>query len=93
MSPIFQIKVFIPCAMQNGKKLRRNQQAISTLAKNVRKYRKEKNLTLQELAYKANMDYSQIGRVERGTVNAHISLLWDIADALEVAPSQLLLED
>jgi transcriptional regulator with XRE-family HTH domain len=71
-------------------KHRRNEKAISTLATNIRKYRQERNLTIEELANLVEVDYSQIGRMERGIVNPNISIIFDIANALGVQASQLL---
>jgi len=76
--------------MAKGNRHRRNDVAITTLANNIKKYRKEKNLTIQELANILDVDYSQIGRMERGIVNPNVSIIFDIAKALEINPSQLL---
>ncbi|NCI48091.1 helix-turn-helix transcriptional regulator [Sediminibacterium sp. WSJ-3] len=51
----------------------------------------DKGLTQMELAFKCNdKDYSQINRVELGKVNFSVSYLSLIADALEIAPKDLL---
>jgi transcriptional regulator with XRE-family HTH domain len=76
--------------MIKGDKQRRNEKAINVLAANIRKYRQERNLTIEELANLVEVDYSQIGRMERGVVNANISIVFDIANALKIKPSQLL---
>jgi transcriptional regulator with XRE-family HTH domain len=76
--------------MIKGEKQRRNERAISILAENIRKYRMEKNLTIEALANTIGVDYSQIGRMERGIVNPNISIIFDIADALEIPPAKLL---
>jgi transcriptional regulator with XRE-family HTH domain len=76
--------------MIKGEKQRRNEKAILTLANNIRKYRQAQELTIQELANLIDVDYSQIGRMERGVVNANISIIFDIADALKIDPSKLL---
>ena len=76
--------------MIKGEKHRRNEKAIKTLADNIRKYRQERNLTIEELANLVEVDYSQISRMERGVVNANITIIFDIANALEVEPSKLL---
>jgi transcriptional regulator with XRE-family HTH domain len=36
------------------------------------------------------MDFSQYGKIERGKINITISTLYDIAQALNVQPSDLL---
>jgi transcriptional regulator with XRE-family HTH domain len=76
--------------MTKGISHRRNEKAIATLATNIKKYRTEQNLTIQELANIIDVDYSQIGRMERGVVNPNISIIFDIANALKISPSQLL---
>ncbi|SDP90536.1 Helix-turn-helix [Mucilaginibacter sp. OK268] len=78
--------------MIKGNKQRRNEKAILTLATNIRKYRQERNLTIEELANLIEVDYSQIGRMERGIVNPNISIVFDIAKALGIKASQLLEE-
>lgn len=76
--------------MAKGIPHRRNERAISTLATNIKKYRLEKNLTIQELANLLDVDYSQIGRMERGVVNPNVSIIFDIANVLNIEPSLLL---
>jgi len=61
--------------MIKGEKQRRNAKAIATVAGNIRKYRLERNLTIEELANIVGVDYSQIGRMERGIVNPTISII------------------
>lgn len=77
--------------MAKGIPHRRNEKAILTLASNIKKYRLQKKLTIQELANLLDVDYSQIGRMERGVVNPNISIIFDIADALSVEPHVLLI--
>jgi len=76
--------------MVKSRKNRRNETAIATLALNIRKYRLAKALTIEELANLMEVDYSQISRIERGTINPSISVIFDIAAALEIEPSLLL---
>lgn len=76
--------------MADNKKHRRNQEGIQILADNIRKYRKEKGMTIEQLANELEVDYSQISRMERGIVNPNISIVFDIAKVLEVEAYQLL---
>jgi transcriptional regulator with XRE-family HTH domain len=76
--------------MIKGEKQRRNERAIAALAANIRRYRLERKMTIAELANAAGMDYSQIGRMERGVVNANVSVVFDVAEALGVPASRLL---
>lgn len=69
---------------------RRNADAIAILAANIKKYRLVQNLTIQELADLIDVDYSQIGRMERAVVNPNISIIFDIALALKIKPAMLL---
>ncbi|KLT66476.1 helix-turn-helix domain-containing protein [Pedobacter sp. BMA] len=75
-----------------GGKNRRNEVGISSLALNVRRYRKMRGLTMTDLANKVEVDYSQISRIERGVVNATVSMIFDIAKVLDVKPQQLIEE-
>ena len=67
--------------------------AIKTLAKNVRRYRTDKNLSMEALANLAGIEYSQVSRIERGVINTSVSVIFAIAKALEIQPSALLEED
>ena len=64
----------IICFVANGTSHRLSEQAIFTLANNIRKYRIERALTIEELANLIGVDYSQIGRVERG-VDPNVSII------------------
>jgi transcriptional regulator with XRE-family HTH domain len=76
--------------MKQGDKQRRNEKAIATLASNIKKYRIQQHLTIEELANLIEVDYSQISRMERCIVNANVSIIFDVANALKIDPSQLL---
>jgi transcriptional regulator with XRE-family HTH domain len=56
----------------------------------VGKLRKEQNLSLRELSYACNIDYSKIGKIEKGQVNITLTTLLDLAKGLNVDPSELL---
>lgn len=64
--------------------------AIKILAENVKRYRTECNLTQEALANTAGIEYSQVSRIERGIINTSVSVIFAIAQALKVKPSQLL---
>jgi transcriptional regulator with XRE-family HTH domain len=70
----------------------RDKSAIAILAKNVRKFRIDKDLTIEELANEAGIEYSQISRIERGLINTSVSVIFTIGKALDIKPSQLLEE-
>ncbi|HEY8929517.1 MAG TPA: helix-turn-helix transcriptional regulator [Mucilaginibacter sp.] len=67
----------------------RNEALIALLAKNIREQRKIKGWTIEELAFAVGVDYSQIGRMERGIVNFNISILYEVSQALGVPIEEL----
>ncbi|AWL30457.1 helix-turn-helix transcriptional regulator [Acinetobacter defluvii] len=54
------------------------------LGQNIRKARKEKNLSQEKLALLCEFDRSYLGRIERGEVNITVLKLYEIAKVLEV---------
>ena len=63
---------------------------MKVLADNVRRYRAQKNITQETLANIAEIERSQVSRLERGVLNTSVSVIFAIAKALEVPPSKLL---
>ena len=55
----------------------------------LREVRKEKGLTQEDVAHKAGVAVSQVGRIERGKLNPSISTIFVIALAMEVEPKEL----
>jgi transcriptional regulator with XRE-family HTH domain len=53
--------------------------ALITLGNNIRKVRKQKKITLQQLAFLSKIEYRQLGRIERAEVNTTIVSLIRIA--------------
>ncbi|WP_395945553.1 helix-turn-helix domain-containing protein [Brevundimonas sp.] len=64
--------------------------AVALLARNVRALRKHAALSQEELAFRAGMKRSYLSDLERGARNPTVRALGRLADALGVAPSQLL---
>lgn len=56
----------------------------------VRKHRKDKKMSQEQLALLCNIDRSYLGRIERGEVNPTLEKIYELANTLEVLPSQLL---
>lgn len=48
-----------------------------------------KKISQEELAFKADMEYSQVSRIERGIINTSISHVSKLAKALGVPLSEL----
>ncbi len=63
-------------------------QAISS---NIQRIRKEQGISQEKLALKADIDRSYMSQIERCLANPSIDALLRISNALEVAPSELLL--
>lgn len=55
----------------------------------MRELRIARGLSQEALAWKADSELSQISRMERGIVNAGLSQIFKIAEALEVQPKEL----
>lgn len=56
---------------------------------NLRRIRKKKGLTMMELAYEAEIEYSQVAKIERGISNTTISTVKLLAVALNISPKEL----
>ncbi|GER59490.1 transcriptional regulator [Patiriisocius marinus] len=67
-----------------------NTQYIKDFGINLRKLRRIKRLSQEELAFDCNIAISQIGRIERGEVNTTLSTLYTIPLALEITVPELL---
>lgn len=67
----------------------KNIEFMKAFGKNLKKLRKEAELTQEDLANDCNISLSQIGRIERGEINTTISTLFVLAQALEIEVSQL----
>ena len=59
------------------------------IGRNIRWRRKRARLSLEELAYRASLDTSHIGKIERGCWNPNLQTLARIAAALHVSPRSL----
>lgn len=60
------------------------------MARNLRRVRHDKKLTQEELAERAGLSMRYVGAIERGDVSASVTVLGQIADALEIEPGELL---
>ena len=69
----------------------RNMDILQTIAGNLRRIRKEKGLSQEELAFECGVHRTYVSGVERGIRNPTVTIVAKIADALEV-PASVLLE-
>jgi transcriptional regulator with XRE-family HTH domain len=63
---------------------------VQLLGRNVRRYRKLKGMTQEQLALEAGMERSYVSDLERGERNPSVKALGRLAAALSVAPMDLL---
>lgn len=63
---------------------------LKMVGKQIRIYRKARNMSQKELSRKAGLHYTYIGQIERGTKNATIMSLNKISQALGISLSELL---
>ena len=66
---------------------------VQLLGENVRRYRKLKGMTQEQLAAEAGMERSYVSDLERGTRNPTVSALGRLADALGIESYLLLLSN
>ena len=64
--------------------------AVQLLAANVRRLRRERGLTQEQLSFDAGMKRSYLSDLERGTRKPSVEALGRLADALGVEPAELL---
>jgi transcriptional regulator with XRE-family HTH domain len=67
----------------------RDEEGIKKFGNRVKEIRFSKNISQEALAYAAELEYSQISRIERGLINTSLSHILAIAKALEVEPAEL----
>lgn len=58
---------------------------INVVGNRIRQFRTLKNLSQEELALRANIDPTHLGRVERGVINCSIEMLDKIVTALDIS--------
>lgn len=71
------------------KKYARDIKGISQFGNHLRNIRKLKGISQEELANLADVELSQISRIERGVINTSISQILQIAKALKIHPKEL----
>jgi len=62
---------------------------IKLFGQKIRQYRKAKGISMQELANIAEIELSQVSRIETGKINTKLSTILILAKALEIRPSEL----
>lgn len=72
-------------------KYHRDEDFIKKFGLRLKEIRKSKGVSQEELAFRCGFELSQIGRIERGTINTSISHVATIAAALNIPASELFL--
>lgn len=62
---------------------------LKRFGENLRRIRNNKNITMQQLANQAEIELSQIYRIESGKINPKLTTLLKIAKGLNVPPADL----
>ena len=60
------------------------QEEIKFISNKIRELRKEKQMTVQELAYRSDMERSNMSRIESGRTNLTVKTMCIICNALNV---------
>ena len=71
------------------KKYTRDIEGIKAFGSRLRDVRKLKGLSQEDLANAADLELSQISRIERGVINTSLSQIFQIARALNMHPKDL----
>lgn len=72
-----------------GTKRRMDEEGLKLLGQRIRDVRKQKNMSQEDLADSSGLALSQIGRMERGAINATLSSVFAISRALDIEVSTL----
>ncbi len=69
---------------------RKRQKILSAFGKKLREVREEKGVSIRGLADMAEIDYSNLNRIENGIVEASLCTIVAIAEAIGVDPGDLI---
>jgi len=70
--------------------MERKEELLQEFGRKLAMLRKQKDLSVRELAAAANLDYRRVQRIEAGKVNLLFTTIMALARALEVNPEELL---
>ncbi|MES2006400.1 MAG: helix-turn-helix transcriptional regulator [Bacteroidota bacterium] len=68
----------------------RDEKILKKFGKHLAKCRKESGLSLRKLADNADVDFSQIHRIEKGITNPSLTMLLSLAEGLEISIEELI---
>jgi transcriptional regulator with XRE-family HTH domain len=61
-----------------------NEKFCKALGVQVRKVREKKGISMRQLALQADIEYSQLSKIERGVINTTVSTLQALAETLDI---------
>lgn len=64
-----------------------------TFAQNIKKYRRQRGMSQEELAFLADIDRTYVSALERKVYGASLDVIASIAKALDVEPHELLIKN
>lgn len=67
----------------------RNEAYLKAFGENLRKIRKSTGMTMMDLAFEAEIEYSQIAKIEKGLINTTISTVYQLSTAMKVKAEDL----
>lgn len=68
----------------------RDEKILKKFGKHLEKIRQEKKLSLRKLADNADVDFSQIHRIEKGQTNPSLTMLLAISEGLDIQIDELI---
>lgn len=66
------------------------EQIKESFGKHITQLRKERELSIHQLAHASDLEYSHVQRIEKGKVNVELSTILRLAQGLQVDPGTLL---
>ena len=66
-----------------------DKETLKEFGSNLKKIRKRKGLSLRALSYECSIDFSDIGKIERGEINVTLLTIVQLAKALDVPRDEL----
>lgn len=67
----------------------KDRELLKEFGQNLKKVRESRGLSLRDLSYRCKIDFSDIGKMERGETNMTLLTILALADALEVPSATL----
>jgi transcriptional regulator with XRE-family HTH domain len=69
---------------------RKRRKLLKSIGKRLREVRTERGFSIAGLADEADIDRSNLSRIEAGLVDPSISTIYVLAEALKISPAELL---